>query len=87
MAIATTPLLGDSIQGSGNRITPRFKSGKRGTPSPQMDGLPKKPTLPCEAPPWPFQQFEDETTRMETANYYNCVRRLDAGVGLLIEKP
>jgi N-sulfoglucosamine sulfohydrolase len=52
----------------------------------QMDGLPEKPTLPGEVPPWPFQLVEDETTRKEAANYYNCVRRLDAGVGLLMEK-
>lgn len=52
----------------------------------QMDGLPEKPTLPGEVPPWPFQQVEDEATRKEAANYYNCVRRLDAGVGLLMQK-
>ena len=53
---------------------------------PQVDGLPEKLTLPGEIPPWPFQQVEDDTTRKNAANFYNAVRRLDAGVGLLMEK-
>jgi N-sulfoglucosamine sulfohydrolase len=52
---------------------------------PQVDGLPEKPTLPSEIPPWPFQQVADDTTRKNAANYYNAVRRLDAGIGLLME--
>jgi N-sulfoglucosamine sulfohydrolase len=53
---------------------------------PQVDGLPEKLTLPSEVPPWPFQQVADDTTRKNAANYYNAVRRLDAGIGLLMEK-
>jgi N-sulfoglucosamine sulfohydrolase len=53
---------------------------------PQVDGLPEKLTLPSEVPPWPFQQVEDKTTRKNAANYYNCIRRLDIGIGLLMEK-
>lgn len=53
---------------------------------PQVDGLPEMLTLPSEVPPWPFQQVEDETTRKNAANFYNAVRRLDAGIGLLMEK-
>ena len=52
----------------------------------QVDGLPEKPTLPSEVPPWPFQQVDDKTTRRNAANYYNCIRRLDIGVGHLMEK-
>ncbi len=52
----------------------------------QMFGLPESPTLPGEAPPWPFQQVENDTLLEAAANYYNCVRRLDIGVGLLMEK-
>jgi N-sulfoglucosamine sulfohydrolase len=53
---------------------------------PQVAGLPEKLTPPGEVPPWPFQQVEDDATRKNAANYYNAVRRLDAGVGLLMEK-
>jgi len=52
----------------------------------QMDGMPKKPTLPGEVPAWPFQQIESDDLLEEAANYYNCVRRLDWGVGMLMEK-
>jgi hypothetical protein len=52
----------------------------------QMDGLPKKPTLRGEVPAWPFQNVESDELLKEAANYYNCVRRLDAGVGMLMEK-
>ena len=52
----------------------------------QMFGLPEKPTLPGEVPPWPFQQVENDTLLEQAANYYNCVRRLDIGVGMLMEK-
>jgi N-sulfoglucosamine sulfohydrolase len=53
---------------------------------PQVDGLPEKLTLPSEVPPWPFQQVADDATCKNAANYYNAVRRLDAGIGLLMEK-
>ena len=52
----------------------------------QMDGLPEKPTVRGEVPEWPFQQLDSDTLLHEAANYYNCVRRLDAGVGMLMEE-
>jgi arylsulfatase A-like enzyme len=52
----------------------------------QMFGLPEKPTYPGEVPPWPFQQVENDTLLEQAVNYYNCVRRLDIGVGMLMEK-
>jgi len=51
---------------------------------PQLDGLPEKPTRRGEVPAWPFQQLEDDTLLQNAANYYSAVRRLDAGVGLLM---
>ncbi len=52
----------------------------------QMDGLPRKPTQPGDVPAWPFHQVESPELLKEAANYYNCVRRLDIGVGLLMEQ-
>jgi N-sulfoglucosamine sulfohydrolase len=52
----------------------------------QMDGLPEKPTRRGEVPAWPFQQVENDAVLEEAANYCNCVRRLDAGVGMLMEQ-
>lgn len=51
-----------------------------------MSGLPEKPTRPGEAPAWPFQQVEGKTVLEQAANYYSSVRRLDEGVGMLMEK-
>ncbi len=52
----------------------------------QVSGLPEKPTRPGEVPAWPFQQVEDKAVLENAANYYNSVRRLDEGVGMLMEK-
>lgn len=52
----------------------------------QLNGLPEKPTRPGEVPAWPFQRVEDKTVRENAANYYSSVRRLDAGIGMLLEK-
>ncbi len=52
----------------------------------QLDGLPEQPTRPSEVSAWPFQQVASDTVLEAAANYYSAVRRLDAGVGLLLEK-
>ena len=54
--------------------------------SPQLDGLPEDPLPIGAVPPWPFQGVDGEALTREAANYYNCVRRLDAGVGMLMEE-
>ncbi len=51
---------------------------------PQLDGLPKKPLVKGDVPEWPFQQVRDDQILTDAANYYNCVRRLDACVGLVL---
>ena len=51
---------------------------------PQLDGLPEKPTRRDEVPAWPFQRLKDDTLLQNAADYYSAVRRLDAGVGLLM---
>ncbi len=53
---------------------------------PQVEGLPEKPGQMGSVPAWPFQQVESEEVLTAAANYYNCVRRLDTGIGLLLEK-
>lgn len=53
---------------------------------PQLDGLPENPTRRGEVPAWPFQHIESEAVLEAAANYYSAVRRLDAGVGLLMAK-
>jgi len=51
----------------------------------QVDGLPEKPYQKGDVPAWPFQQVESEKVLEDVADYYNSVRRLDAGIGLLLE--
>ncbi len=50
----------------------------------QVDGVPVKPVEPGEAPPWPFQGIDTPVQLENIANYYNCVQRLDHGVGLVL---
>ncbi|MEQ8849176.1 sulfatase [Botrimarina sp.] len=54
--------------------------------SPQLDGLPEDPMPVGAVPPWPFQRVDGEALTREATNYYNCVRRLDAGVGMLMKE-
>lgn len=53
---------------------------------PQVGGLPEKPTRPGEVPAWPFQRVEDGAVLKAAADYYSSVRRLDVGVGMLMEE-
>jgi len=53
---------------------------------PQIDGLPKKPFRKGDVPEWPFQQVRDDKVLTDAANYYNCVRRLDTCVGLVLDE-
>lgn len=52
----------------------------------QVSGLPKKPTCLDEVTAWPFQRVEDKAVLEQVANFYSSVRRLDEGIGLLMEK-
>ena len=50
----------------------------------QVDGLPKDPLDPGDAPAWPYQGIATDEQLKKVANYYNCVRRLDDGIGMLL---
>ncbi|MBL8229822.1 MAG: sulfatase [Bryobacterales bacterium] len=52
----------------------------------QVEGLPEKPIAPSERTVFPFQGIDSEEQRERVANYYNCVLRLDAGIGMLMEE-
>ena len=50
----------------------------------QQFGLPKTPMEPHEVKPLPWVGVDSQRLRKFTANYYNCLRRLDDGVGMLL---
>ena len=52
---------------------------------PQWKGLPPDPIPPDTVPGWDFQGFDEPVARRRVSNYYNTVKRLDIGVGLLLE--
>ncbi|MEZ5404411.1 MAG: sulfatase [Bryobacteraceae bacterium] len=51
---------------------------------PQVDGLPAQPLRPGPKTLFRFQQIDTEGQRERTANYYNAIKRLDDGVGMLM---
>jgi N-sulfoglucosamine sulfohydrolase len=51
----------------------------------QCDGLPEHPLGPDAVRPFDFMGVDVPELRAEVAAYYNCVSRLDTGVGLLME--
>ena len=51
----------------------------------QADGIPANPLKPSEKTLFAFQQIDTPEQRERTAGYYNCVMRLDEGVGMLME--
>ncbi|QHI68280.1 sulfatase family protein [Tichowtungia aerotolerans] len=51
----------------------------------QCDGLPEKPLGPDDIKPFEFMGVDTPELRAEVAAYYNCVARLDTGIGLLME--
>jgi N-sulfoglucosamine sulfohydrolase len=50
----------------------------------QLDGVPKNPFQKGDVPEWPFQKVRDDQILTDAADYYNCVRRLDTCVGLVL---
>lgn len=61
------------------------KNGHIGFP-PTWKGIPADPIPPDAVAGWPFQGFDEPVARRRTSNYYNTVKRLDVGVGLLLEE-
>ncbi|MEM7375295.1 MAG: sulfatase [Bacteroidota bacterium] len=51
----------------------------------QVDGMPDSLIQPGEVPPLPYIGLDNARLREETANYYNCMMRLDHLVGQLLE--
>ena len=52
----------------------------------QVEGLPVHPLEPEDVESIPFIGADSRRLREFTANYYNCMNRLDAAVGMLLEK-
>jgi N-sulfoglucosamine sulfohydrolase len=51
---------------------------------PQVDGLPARPIQPGPQTLFQFQQIDTAGQRERTANYYNAIKRLDDGIGMLM---
>ena len=51
----------------------------------QVDGLPESVLTAVDVPPWPWQQIDSPAQRMKIAGYYNCVHRIDAALGMLMD--
>lgn len=52
----------------------------------QVDGLPVVPLGKDNVKAWEWQQIDTPEERQRIAGYYNCIARVDIGVGLLMEK-
>lgn len=53
---------------------------------PQKKGLPEDVLTADDVEPMPLFGINTPEIRQQTADYYNCVNRLDTGLGLIIEK-
>ncbi|PQO41020.1 sulfatase [Blastopirellula marina] len=51
----------------------------------QVEGLPKKVLTAEDVPAWPWQQIDAPEQRTKIAGYYNCVHRIDAAIGMLMQ--
>lgn len=52
----------------------------------QCEGLPENPYGPEDIEPLPFMRADSPGVLREVAVYYNCIRRLDTGLGLLFDE-
>lgn len=52
----------------------------------QQNGIPEMPLEATNVVTWPFVGVDNERIRGYVADYYNCMSRMDTGVGLLLEK-
>ncbi|GAA4436533.1 sulfatase [Bremerella cremea] len=65
----------------------RKPDGGRGQPyfPNQVDELPKTVLTAEDVPAWPWQQVDTTEQRAKIAGYYNCVHRIDAAIGMLMQ--
>jgi len=52
----------------------------------QQNGLPEKPLTGADVRVFPFVGLDAPRLRTDVANYYNCLGRLDTGIGMLLEE-
>ena len=52
----------------------------------QCKGLPEHPYGPDDVVPFAYLGLDGEPVRKEVAAYYNCVRRMDTGLGMLFDE-
>ena len=52
----------------------------------QWMGIPKDPKQVGDVPPFPFQKIDSPKQMKRVTGYYNTVKRLDDGVGMLLER-
>ncbi len=52
----------------------------------QIDGLPEDPLAAGAAPAFPFQGIDTVGQLKRVTGYYNTIKRLDAGIGMLMEE-
>jgi len=50
-----------------------------------VQGIPTTPVGPDDVEPWPWQGVDTPQMRKRIAGYYNCVQRVDAAVGMLLQ--
>ncbi len=62
------------------------KKTKQSTFPAQWKGLPEDPIAEDTVPGWDFQGFDEPVARMRVSNFYNTVKRVDIGVGLLLSE-
>jgi len=72
-----------------NYADPHFYKGPK-TDGPvfpsQWKGLPEDPIAADTVPGWDFQGFDEPVARQRVSNFYNTIKRLDIGVGLLLDE-
>lgn len=51
----------------------------------RVDGLPQRILTADDVPAWPWQGIDTPQQREKIAGYYNCVHRIDAAIGMLMQ--
>lgn len=51
----------------------------------RVQGIPEQILGPDDVRPWPWQGVDHEEQLVKIAGYYNCVHRIDAAIGMLMD--